>query len=220
MFADDSLRASWQLLIMRPIGTRQGNTDYHSLRRENDRAWLAVARMQLPLHLPTVASIVVRTAQSLRWHGLMRSHWRKLPARCDFDGDRWCDRGTRDLFFFSFVTIMTILFSAAQAWRHRWQIFLVCDISRNVYEFLKYVIILVAYFRWRKVQGRMKFGSSLGANRVRIRSKQSRTSGESEGQFAWQTIIVIIMSASRGENWTVLRHVLIASKRTRVQHSN
>lgn len=49
----------------------------------------------------------------------------------------------------------------------------------------------------------MKFGSSLGANRVRVRSKQSRTSGESEGQpceFAWQTIIVIIMFASRGEN--------------------
>lgn len=48
----------------------------------------------------------------------------------------------------------------------------------------------------------MKFRSSLGANRVRVRSKQSRTSGESEGQpeFAWQTIIVIIMFASRGEN--------------------
>ena len=89
MFADDSLRASWQLLIMRPIGTRQGNTGYrampsHSLRRENDRAWLAVTSVQptrrctcQPLHL--LLCPYVRQISTLRPR-LMPGHSRKLPG--------------------------------------------------------------------------------------------------------------------------------------------
>ena len=74
---------------MRPIGTRQGNTGYrampsHSLRRENDRAWLAVAPVQptrrctcQPLHLllcPYVWQI------STLWPRLMPGYSRKLPG--------------------------------------------------------------------------------------------------------------------------------------------
>lgn len=50
------------------------------------------------------------------------------------------------------------------------------------------------------------------SRRLGVQGKQSQASAELEGrsQLTRQTIIVIIMFARRSENWTVLRHVLIA----------